>query len=357
VGKRLRKALAILWRIVRIGSWCLLGLWTALALYFTAPLVGWLAALLALGVASLYVSALGERLFVRGRSGLPWREVRRSTAALAATAFVAVWYFWFVTPDPNEDWVPQHGRKSVVKVEGDKVYVKNVRNFTWRTESDFTPAYYDRVYDLNAISSMYYVLSPIFDLRGVAHVWVSFGFSDGQAVSVSVEARGVKERPYGLFRSMFRQFQLIYVVGDERDVVGLRGGIWQNEVRFYPARTTQERKRALFLDMMRRAESLDKHPEFYHLITNNCMNNITYHVRRLGGRPVPSNLALLLTGFSDRAAYDYGFIDTDLPFEKAREAYRIDEWMRDTPLDETFSKRLRQTLARQEAAARASLGK
>jgi hypothetical protein len=82
---------------------------------------------------------------------------------------------------------------------------------------------------------------------------------------------------------------------------------------------------------------------------NNCLNNVTHHVRQLGGRPLPSDLRLLLTGFSDRLAYEYGFLDTDLPFEKAHQAYRIDEWMRDTPLDDTFSRRLRETLRRQGA--------
>jgi hypothetical protein len=100
---------------------------------------------------------------------------------------------------------------------------------------------------------------------------------------------------------------------------------------------------------MERAHSLEEHPEFYNLIANNCLNNVTHHIRRLGGRDLPSEVWLLLTGFSDRYAYDYGFIDTNLPFEKAREAYRIDEWMRNTPLGETFSERLRETLRRQGA--------
>jgi hypothetical protein len=338
-----------LWRGACVVLWCLLGLWTALALFFTAPLPGWAAVLLAAGPAILYAGALRERWYVPGRRGVPWRETRRSLAALGVTAAVAVWYFGFVRPGPDEDWVAKHARMPHVEFVGDKVHVSNVRNFTWRGEADFTPGYYDRVYDLNTISTMYYVLSPIFDLRWVAHVWVCFGFSDGQHVAVSVEARGVKERPFGLFRSMFRQFQLIYVIGDERDVVGLRGAIRGSEVRFFPARTTPERMRALFIDMMQRAHSLEEEPEFYNLFTNNCMNNVTRHVRRLGGRPVPSDLRLLLTGLSDRAWYEYGFLDTDLPFEQAHEAYRIDEWVRRTPLDEGFSRRLRQHLRRQGA--------
>jgi hypothetical protein len=171
-----------------------------------------------------------------------------------------------------------------------------------------------------------------------------------------VEARGVKERPFGLFRSMFRQFQLIYVVGDERDVMGLRAVARQSEVRMYPVNATDERKRAIFVDMLKRADQLGKRPEFYNLFANNCMNNITYHVYRLGGRPLPGDLALLLTGFSDQALYDFGFIDTDgLPFDKAREAFRIDQWMQaqELPLDKTFSIRLREVLAKQVAAAKA----
>jgi hypothetical protein len=349
IAKLARKVATAVWRAACVVSWCLLGFWTAMALFYNLPLSPWLAGAVALGVAVLYASAWRERFFARGRQGIPWRETRRSIAALAVTAVVAVWYFGFVTPNPNQDWIEKHARMPHVEVVGEKVHVGNVRNFTWRTPTDFTPAYEDRVYDLRAISSMYFALSPIFDLEPVAHVWVSFGFSDGQHVAISVEARGVNGRPFGLFPSMFRQFQLIYVIGDERDVVGMRAIARQTAVRFYPARTTKERMRALFLDMVERAHTLEEHPEFYNLFANNCLNNVTYHIRRLGGRPLPSELRLLLTGFSDRYAYDYGFIDTDLPFEQAREAYRIDEWMRSTPLDEGFSKRLRVTLRRQGA--------
>jgi hypothetical protein len=348
-GQLARKILATLWRMVCVGSWCLLGLWTALAVFFTVSQAPWPGALLALGVVVLYAASLRERFFVRGRQGSPWRAIRCSLAALVVTTVVAVWYFGFVKPNPNQEWIPKHARMPHVEFVGDKVHVSNVRNFTWRTPTDFTPGYCDRVYDLNALNTMYYALSPILQLDEVAHVWVCFGFTDGQHVAVSVEARLLKGHSFRFLGSMFRQFHLIYVIGEERDVVGLRGAIWKHEVRFYPVRTTRERMRALFLDIMDRAHSLEEHPEFYNLITNNCLYNVIYHIRRLGGRPLPSDLRLLLTGFSDRLAYDYGYIDTDLPFEKAHQAYRIDEWMQGTPLDEGFSRRLRETLKRQGA--------
>src|SRR5262245_37782288 len=190
---------------------------------------------------------------------------------------------------------------------------------------------------------MYYVVASMAHWDGVAHVFVCFSFSDGQHVAVSVEGQRVKGHPYRVIPSMFRQYQIIYIIGDEHDVVGLRGAIWKDPVYFYPVRTTYERKRAIFVDMMERAHSLEDHPEFYHLVFNNCMNNILRHLRRLGGRPIPRDLDVLLTGFSDRVAYDFGYIDTDLPFEKARRAYRVDQWMQHTTLDMGFSQRLRET--------------
>ena len=345
----MRRLFSVLWLIIRIGTWCLVGLWFALAVFFTAPVPFWLQTTLAIGIGVLFLGTLRERFRLSQWFKTPFREKRLTTLALLLVTAFGIHYFAFVTPNPNLDWAPEQSRMPIVKIEGDKVHVGNVRNFTWRTATDFTPGWYDRVYDLNKIESMYYVVAPFPFFEEAAHVFVCFGFSDGNAVAVSVEGRREKGRPYRLIASMFRQNQLIYIIGDERDVVGLRGAIWKTPVFFYPARTTNDRKRAIFVDMMERAHSLEEHPEFYHLITNNCMNNILFHMRRLGGRPVPHDLAVLLTGLSDRVAFYLGYIDTDLPFEKARQAFRVDEWMQTTPLDEGFSKRLRETIARQAA--------
>jgi hypothetical protein len=332
-----------LWILSLHVSWGLLGLWTALALFFTAPGPRWLAALAALAVAAIYVRAFKWPFSARRTSLL---------GALGATVVVCVWYFVFVIPDPNRDWAPYHSVKSRIELKGDKIYVKNVRNFIWRSSTDFTPGFYEREYDLNALNSMYYVVVPLAGIDAVAHVFVSFGFSDGKHVSISVEGRREVNRPYQVIPSIFRQFQLIYAVGDERDLIGLRGAVWKHPVRFYPARATPQAIRAIFVDMMERAHSLEEHPEFYNLFTNNCMNNLSHHLRRLGGRSVPSDLSLLLTGLSDRVAYRYGFIDTDLPFPVAREVFRIDEWMQTIALDETFSARLREHLREVTAKAR-----
>jgi hypothetical protein len=329
-----------------------MGLWTVLAVFYTAPGPAWLSYTLALGIAAIYVLAWRERFRLIRWGKMEWRQKRFSTIAIAITAVYAVYYFGFVRPDNSQVWALEQDRKPIVSIEGDKVHVQNVRSFTWRSNTDFDMGWYERTYDLSKLSSVYYVVASMPKWEAVAHVFVSFGFSDGQHVAISVEGHRLKGRPYGVVSSLFRQFQLIYIIGDERDVIGLRGAIWKDPVYFYPARSTQERKRALFVDMMERAHSLEEHPEFYNLLFNNCMNNVTYHLRRLGGRPLPHDLQVLLTGMSDRAAHQLGYIDTDLPYEKARQAFRVDRWMQQTPLDEGFSRRLRETVRRQEAEAR-----
>lgn len=346
----IRKLLWKAWRVLAVVLWWGLALWTSLAIFFTAPMPWWLATLLAVTVFGLYLGAAREPVQLLNWHKTPWPEKRRSTAALVVSGLFAIWYFGFVVPDPNQEWAPEQALQPVVSIDGDKVHVSHVRNFTWHTASEFTPGFYDRTYDLNKLNSMYYVVASMPKWEAVAHVFVCFGFSDGQHVAVSVEGRRRKGIPYRVIPSLFRQYQMIYIIGDERDVVGLRGAVWKDPVFFYPANTTNERKRAIFVDMMKRADSLEDHPEFYNLFFNNCMNNITYHLRRLGGRPLPHDLRLLLTGLSDRVAHRLGYIDTDLPFEKARRAFRVDQWMQTTPLDEGFSQRLRDTLVRQAAA-------
>lgn len=353
---RLRAALYKAWSIAAACAWWGLAVWSVVAIFFTSPDVAWLGSLLAFVVGGVYFASRRERFHLYQWHRTSWRQKRWSTLALGLSAAVAIYYFGFITPDANQNWSPEQARMPVVTFDGDKVHVRHVRNFTWHSATNFTPDFYDRVYDLNKLETMYYVVASMPAWEAVAHVFVCFGFSDGQTVAISVEGRRLDGQPYQFIPSMFRQYQIIYVIGDERDVVGLRGAVWKVPVYFYPARTTDLRKRAIFVDMLTRADALEKQPEFYHLIVNNCMNNITYHLRRLGGRPLPHDLQVLLTGLSDRVAHRLGYFDTELPFAEARQAFRIDGWMQETELDEGFSQRLREILRRQENAAKARAG-
>lgn len=341
-----------IWKTARVLGWSILGFWAACAAYFNVPLPEWGAALVGLAICALFLLAMPERLVRFRRIIAPVREARWSFVALGAAAVVFVWYFVTVRPDPNQDWASDHARLPRIAFEGDLAHVRDVRDFTWRGADDYSERFHDRTYDLSTVESMHYVVAPMSTVDAVAHVFVCFDFSDGRHIAVSVEGRRRKGQRYQVLPSLFRQFQLIYVIGEERDVVGKRGVVLRQPVRFYPARTSPAHARAILADMLRRADQLEKHPEFYNLFVNNCMTNILLHLRRLGGHGLPSDLAVLLTGLSDRAAYRLGYLDIDITFAQARDVFRIDGWILQHALDETFSTDLREELDRRVGEAR-----
>lgn len=342
---RLWRLLTLPVRIAIATIWLTFGAWTALAAFFSLPIPTWLAAGIALTIFTLFATALREKLFI-GIRPQSWRRLPLTITCIILWLITAAAFTLLIRPDPNLDWADDHARHPRVTFEqgGDIARVQNIRNFAWRTPTEFTPVWEERTYDLRKLTTMYYVIAPMFNLEGVAHVFVCFSFSDGQHVAISVEARRTRGRSYQPIASMFRQYQLIYVIGDERDVVGLRGVIWRNSLRFYPAATPPPRARAIFASMLTTGDALNESPEFYHLLTNNCLTNITRHIRALGGHGLPRDLAMVMTGLSDRVAHRLGFINTDLPFEEARRAFTIDDWMRTATLDEGFSARLRDHL-------------
>jgi hypothetical protein len=172
---------------------------------------------------------------------------------------------------------------------------------------------------------VWYVLSPFRrDWRGFAHAFLSFGFADSQFVSISVEARREEGEVYSTWKGVLRQYELIYLIGDERDLIPLRAVVWNTPIYVYPARATPEQARALFVGMMERAAGLERRPEFYNTLTNNCLTNIVDEVNELREEPIPRDYRVLLSGFSDEMANDLDLLATDLRIEQAREEFLVD---------------------------------
>ncbi|HUP46345.1 MAG TPA: DUF4105 domain-containing protein, partial [Thermoanaerobaculia bacterium] len=143
-------------------------------------------------------------------------------------------------------------------------------------------------------------------------------------VAISVEARKEAGEVYSPLRGLLRQYELMYVVGTERDIIGLRTGIWREDVRLYPVRATPEAMRRTFIDMVTRAEKLAVDPEFYNTVTSSCSSNIVRHVNAIAPGHVRAGLRTALPAFSDRLAWERGLIDSDLPYDQIHEAYRIE---------------------------------
>jgi len=158
---------------------------------------------------------------------------------------------------------------------------------------------------------------------------LSFGFNDGTYINVSVEVRRTRGRQFGALAGMLRQFELMYVIADESDVIWLRTNCAGNDVRLYPIKTEIEKIRSVFVDILVRVNALGTTPEFYHTIVNNCTTNIVRHTRKFAAKPIPAwHYSYLFPDTVDKIAHRLDIIDTDLGYDEARKHFNIKDLAR-----------------------------
>jgi len=255
------------------------------------------------GVAAVVALLLGRRM----RFALP----------IFAVALMAIGVWWSsIKPSNERDWQPEVARLAYATIDGDLVTVHNIRNFDYRTETDFTPAYYDRTYDLKKLDSgdliAVYWMGP-----AIAHLFLSFGFGDDH-LAISIEARKEKGEGYSSAKGFFRQYELYYVVADERDVVRVRTNYRKDppeDVYVYPLRVPRENMRRIFLEYMRKLNGLREHPEFYNTLTTNCTTAILMNTR-VNQESLPLSWKVIVSGYAPAYVYESGRIDRSLPFEE-----------------------------------------
>lgn len=194
------------------------------------------------------------------------------------------WYY-LIPPSNNRDWAPEVAVLPTTTVNGNLVTIKNIRNFEYRTVTDFTPQYYDKTFDLDSLESVdiscIYWGSP-----AIAHIIVSFGFGGDDFVAFSIEMRNLKGQENSMTKSFFRQYGLIYIVADERDVIRVRSNYRtpREQVYMYRLRMPVENQRKLFLSYVAKVDSLAHHPEWYNTLDDNCTTGVLQRVKSYGGR-------------------------------------------------------------------------
>jgi hypothetical protein len=309
-------------------------LWGALAIYYSplpgAPLRLGLAAAFALGTA-------GAFLFLRDR---------RRTLLGFAVAFAAV-LLWRASIEPSHqrDWQTEVAVLPYATRDGDLVTLHNVRNFDYRTEQDFVARHDDRTFDLRALDAVD-LIAVYWAGDAIAHVMVSFGFA-GEQVAFSIETRKEKGEAYSSLAGFFKQYELIYVVGDERDLIRVRTNYRRPEeqVYLYRTRARPEAARRLFLEYVGKINRLKEEPEFYNTLTTNCTTDVWFLVRALSDR-FPLDWRVLLSGYFPAYAYDLGSLDTSLPFAELKSISLINAKAHAADQDPDFSERIRQGLPR-----------
>lgn len=242
------------------------------------------------------------------------------TGIIGYTALVII-----VRPSNDRDWTLDQAVLPVAEISGNKVSIKNIRNFSYRTTEDYTPSYYDATFDLDKIKNVYFIVEPFSGYVGAAHTFLSFEFEGDRFVAISVEIRKEKGESFSALKGALRQYELTYVIADERDVVKLRSNYRKDKVFVYPIKTTKEKMRAVFVNMLDRANELREKPEFYNTLFSNCTTNLAKHVNQITPGRVSWNITYLLPENSDRYVYDVGLIDNSLPFDETRARHFINE--------------------------------
>ncbi len=264
--------------------------------------------------------------------------------ALLLTAGVVAFLLFGPRPSNDRDWTPDQERLAWAEIDGRQVRVHNVRHARYRSVDDYDVTWEDRSYDLDRLRSAWFVVEPFGDRKGPAHTLMSFGFAGDDYLAISVEIRKEKSEEFSPWKGLVRQYELMYVIGDERDLIQLRTNHRRDQVFLYPVRAPRERIEQMFVSMLRRANHLRENPEFYNTLTNTCTTNIVDHINELVPARVPFSYKVLLPGYSDELAYDLGLIDTEMPFLEAKRHFRIDDDALGLAGRQDFSTRLRQGL-------------
>ena len=313
-------ALGFLFRIALVG-------WAALAIYYSNLPWGWLRLVLALAFVAFGIWAV-------------WRSRRPSRLLAFAGLFLIVLVWWIsIRPSHHRPWRPEVAVMPRAIIDGDHVHITGVRDFEYRTKDDFTVRYQEREVSLSSLTSIDFFIS-YWAPGPVGHTFLSFNFDNALPLCISIETRPEVGEGFDPIASLFKQFELIYVVGDERDIVRVRTNFRHDDVYLYRIRTTPENARRLFLIYLSRINELYNRPEFYHLLSNSCTINIVRYARAVG-KPGGFDVRHFLNGLIDSYLYSIGFVDTTLPFRELRRRSLINDAAQAADDAPDFSQRIR----------------
>jgi len=306
---RRRKALRTLGLL--LASLIVLGLtiWSTAALYIDFPVVKLRVPLIALYVLAIAVAWIASRRF-------------SFALATAAVGFVVVLVWWLsLKPSQDGDWQPDDQNTAWATVDGDKVTIHDLRNCDYRSEQDYTCSWETRSYNLSNLKHLDLAITW-WGSPWIAHPILSFDFGDQGHVAMSIETRDLVGQSYSAIRGFFRQYRLIYIAADERDVIRLRTNYRKGEeVYLFRTTATPEQARGLFRQYLDRINELHRRPEWYNALTNNCTTNIAVSAAASRDQSPHWDWRMLLNGKGDEMMYERGQLVTDglsLPELKAR---------------------------------------
>ena len=323
---------ALGWMIAGLWFVCraLLIVWATLAIYYSN--LPWAGLRLGLAVAFAIFAIWAV-----------WLSRDRRMVAVLVVLYLCVVTWWIsISPSHDRNWRPEVAVMPRAAIDGDRVRISGVRNFDFRSRNDFTVRYEEREVWLSHLTGIDFYVS-YWSEGLVGHTFLSFIFDNAPPLSVSIETRPEVGEGFDPIASLFKQFELIYVVGDERDLVGVRTNHRQETVYLYRLNSSADDARRLLMIYLARINELVDRPEFYHLLSNSCTINIVRYANA-AGRVGRFDIRHLFNGLFDSYLYHSGRVDTTLPFDELRRRSLINESAQAANGAPDFSQRIRASL-------------
>ncbi len=268
-------------------------------------------------------------------------HARAALLCFACFCVVVVWWL-SLKPTNQGNWQANVDRPAWVETDGDLITIHNLRNCDYRTEVDYTKCWSDRVVRLSQLRAVDLFFTT-WGVRWIGHPILSFDFGNDQHIAFSIEARYKVGQDYSAILGFFRQYELIFVVADERDVIRLRTNYRKDEEVFlYRGSMGPEAAKAIFHTYTQYLDQLRDHPEWYNALTRNCTTTLDKQLSAEVAKPKPWNYQLLVNGTLDELLYDRGrFATEDMPFAQLKGRAHINQAARAADESPDFSTLIR----------------
>lgn len=211
-------------------------------------------------------------------------------------------------PRADRDWLPDVSKRAYAEINGDEIVFHNVRNIDYRTETEFDPVWETRKVRLSELTgidvAITYWGSPY-----IAHPILSFQFENSPPICFSIETRKEEGESYSSIGGIYRQYELIYIVADESDIIRLRSDFREGEdVYLYHLNISSGKARERFMEYVTTLNELKEKPRWYNAITTNCTTSIRSQ-HSSSERP-GWDWRLLVNGLADNMLYENGALRT-----------------------------------------------
>ena len=305
-------------------------IWNSLIIYFTFHQL---------------ISKLCILIYILGTAGLFLfqKNTKSSLKIFSSVSILIIFWFLFLPATNDKNWAAECAKLPQITQSENKISVDNFRHFIYE-ENTILENYRSQDFDLDQLEGTDLIISYWDNFRSIGHTFLSFRFKNGQNLAVSLEVRKEVGESYHPARGLFKQFELIYIFGDERDLIPLRTEVRHEQTFLYPMKLNVEHSKLLLLDIIKTANDLHDKPQFYHTFGRNCTTGMIDHLNSIGDFDIPFSKKVLLNGVSDFYAYELGGLPNDLPFDILKRSCYVSDTVQGIPLNEEFSLKLRKII-------------